>query len=168
MVVTSSISGRRLGARRCLLHDASGKTRRCLAQLLGRSGQLPRCTGQECRICRLQFASQTGVIRAYAPFLHPCVVAVREFDVVIERDGWIFARKGDGYLALYSQQPYRWHTDAASEKTHNEIIADGKHNIWICELGRRADDGDFETFMKRITGARSNSAVKCDYESPTG
>ena len=54
------------------------QTRRCLAQLLGRIGTVAACcTGQECRICRLQFASQTGVIRAYAPFLHPCVVAVR-------------------------------------------------------------------------------------------
>lgn len=31
-----------------------------------------------------------------------------KFDEVLEQNGWIFARKGDGYLALRSQNPYVW------------------------------------------------------------
>ena len=30
------------------------------------------------------------------------------FDAVSERSGWFFARRGDGYLALRSQQPAPW------------------------------------------------------------
>ncbi len=133
------------------------------------SGQLPRAAQVKNVVFVVYNLHRKPAL--YVPTRHffthawlPC----EQFDVVIECDGWIFARKGDGYLALYSQQPYRWHTDAASEKTHNEIIADGKHNIWICELGRRADDGDFETFMTRITGARLEfSGSNVIYESPT-
>jgi hypothetical protein len=33
-----------------------------------------------------------------------------KFDEVVERSGWILARKGEGYLALRSQNPYVWGT----------------------------------------------------------
>ena len=59
-----------------------------------------------------------------------------KFDEVVERDGWVFARKGDGYLALYSRNPYRWQTEDGEDQDR-EIIAEGKTNIWLCELGSR-------------------------------
>jgi hypothetical protein len=89
------------------------------------------------------------------------------FDTVIEREGWIFAVKGDGYLALRSQRPYRWQ-EKAGEDQAREIIAEGDTNIWLCELGRKADDGSFDMFMERICRA----AVRYDgssvtYDSPS-
>jgi hypothetical protein len=74
------------------------------------------------------------------------------FAEVRELGGWILARYGDGYLALRSQRPYRWQ-DAAGEDCGREVIAEGKRNIWICELGRRADDGEFDAFVDRITAS---------------
>ncbi len=88
-----------------------------------------------------------------------------KFDEVIEKDGWIFARKDDGYLALYSQNPYFWNTESEvssrlrdaksgdfalrknAEDVDREIIVPGAQNIWICQLGRKADDGSFEQFI---------------------
>ena len=133
------------------------------------SGQLPRAAQVKNVLFAVYNLHRKPAL--YVPTRHffthawlPC----DEFDEVVERDGWILARKGDGYLALYSQRPYRWQTDATSEQSRNEIIADGKRNIWICELGRRADDGDFEAFMTRITGARLEfSGTNVIYESPT-
>lgn len=89
-----------------------------------------------------------------------------KFDQVVEKDGWIFARKGDGYLALWSKQDYHWQKQG--EEKDIEVIAPGKENIWLCELGRKAIDGDFEEFMDRI----SNAAIKAKglditYESPS-
>lgn len=72
-----------------------------------------------------------------------------EFDEVIEQDGWLFARKGDGYLALTSRNPYR----RAEDDPQNEIIADGKQNIWVCEMGRRETDGPFGDFVERVCSA---------------
>ena len=94
-----------------------------------------------------------------------------KFDQVIEKEGWIFARKGDGYLALRSMQPYRWET-APGEDQQCEIIADGRppeaSHIWVCELGRRAADGDFASFSEKIIAARlEREALSVCYQSPS-
>lgn len=92
-----------------------------------------------------------------------------QFDEVVEKAGWIFARKGDGYLALRSQRPYFWNAgDEASaaaarragvslrgdpEDVGREVVAPGADNVWICQVGRRAEDGPFADFIARIVAA---------------
>ncbi len=97
-----------------------------------------------------------------------------KFDEVVERNGWIFARKGAGYLALRSRNPYFWRGNGTQnekkpsgknisacdallyprpEDEGREILADGARNIWVCQLGREADDGPFSTFMDKIAAA---------------
>ena len=89
------------------------------------------------------------------------------FDELIEQDGWILARRGDGYLALRSQQPYRWQTEPGEDQGR-EVLAPGKQNIWICELGRRAVDGEFNRFVGRIVGAELFfGRLHVRYESPS-
>lgn len=89
------------------------------------------------------------------------------FDEVIERDGWVFARKGQGYLALRSQQPYHWQ-DAPGEDQNREMIADGKTNIWICELGSQAENGNFEDFIEQICAAPLHFGnLQVTYQSPS-
>jgi len=71
------------------------------------------------------------------------------FDEVIEQDGWIFGHVDDGYLALYSDQPYQWiieGTDAGQE-----IVAPGYKNVWICQLGRESVDGSFADFVEAVS-----------------
>ncbi|MCS7282355.1 MAG: hypothetical protein NZ769_03200, partial [Anaerolineae bacterium] len=85
------------------------------------------------------------------------------FDEVVEADGWIFARKGEGYLALRSQHPYFWNEGRpvdgpiairlAEEDRGREVVVPGRHNIWICQLGRRAEDGDFAAFVRALRAA---------------
>lgn len=90
-----------------------------------------------------------------------------QFDEVIEREQWIFARKHQGYLALRSQQPYRWQTQVG-EDCQREIIAAGAENIWICEMGRAAVDGSFENFITRILGASLTfERLRVRYQSPS-
>lgn len=89
------------------------------------------------------------------------------FDEVLEREGWIFARKGRGYLALRSQQPYRWQTDPGPDQDR-EVIAEGKQNVWICEMGRQATDGSFAAFVERICAAKlAFEGLNVVYHSPT-
>ncbi len=105
-------------------------------------------------------------VRGRLAFTHAWLPRDR-FDAVVEREGWIFAAKGDGYLALRSQRPTRWQ-ESAGEDRSREIIAEGDANIWICELGRRAVDGGFDAFMARICAAavryRGSSVT---YDSPS-
>lgn len=89
------------------------------------------------------------------------------FDEVVERDGWVLARKGEGYLALRSQRPYRW-SEERWRGLPCEVVAEGKENIWVCELGRRACDGDFATFCQRIVAAPlSFGRLRVRYRSPS-
>jgi hypothetical protein len=74
------------------------------------------------------------------------------FDEVREEGGWIFARAGDGYLALRSQRPVAWRSEREGEPAR-ELVAEGRRNVWICELGRRARDGSFPDFARRIAAA---------------
>jgi len=90
-----------------------------------------------------------------------------QFDEVVERDGWIFARLGEGYLALRSQHPYHWQTEPGKDQ-NGEVIVPGQQNVWLCELGRKEVDGDFADFMARILAAPlSFGRLKVSYHSPT-
>jgi hypothetical protein len=87
------------------------------------------------------------------------------FDEVIEQDGWVFGRAGDGYVALYSAQPYQWVTEGPD--ADQEIAAPGYKNVWICQLGRLSVDGTFEDFIGAITGAQlSVDGLQVEFDSP--
>lgn len=95
-----------------------------------------------------------------------------KFDQVVEQHGWIFARKGNGYLALRSMQPYAWNTGTRGyshnpEDVGREIVAGGVRNIWICQLGRKPDDGEFSHFVETISGAEVIfKGLNVEYHSP--
>jgi hypothetical protein len=83
------------------------------------------------------------------------------FDAVVEQDDWVFARKGAGYLALRSMQPTTWQEDG------RVLLAAGRRNIWICQLGWAGEDGDFEHFMRAISRAELRfRGLQVMYDSP--
>ena len=76
------------------------------------------------------------------------------------------------------ERPFYWNTTNQHRSTEalrnnpedvgREIIAPGKSNIWICELGRRATDGDFAAFVARIcTAVLQFDGLHVTYESPS-
>jgi hypothetical protein len=100
-----------------------------------------------------------------------------EFDEVIERYGWVFACKDNGYLALRSQNPYFWNTKELNNKNFvirqneedfdREIIVPGKQNIWLCQLGRKDEDGALEDFIDAIRSSELTfSGLNVEYRSP--
>jgi hypothetical protein len=110
-----------------------------------------------------------------------------KFDEVVESRGWIFARKGEGYLALRSRNPYFWNGEKSlqnrdeikkkfgfqgswrenPEDLGREIIAPGKRNIWICQMGRKAEDGGFAGFVDKISAAQVIfKGQEVEYQSP--
>jgi hypothetical protein len=68
------------------------------------------------------------------------------FDEVEARGHWTFGRKGDGYVALYSQTPAR----AVGE---DELRADAPSNVWLCEMGDAARWGSFAAFVDAVSAA---------------
>jgi hypothetical protein len=89
------------------------------------------------------------------------------FDELRERQGWVFARRGDGYLALRSQRPAHWQAEPGPDQGR-EWLAPGADNVWLCELGSRARDGSFARFTERVAGARvAYGRRSVVYDSPS-
>ena len=93
------------------------------------------------------------------------------FDVVQEvpagknGGGWIFGQRGDGYVALYSDQPYQW--TGTGPDAGQEIIALGYQNVFICQMGRKAVDGSFDDFVRVVTEADLTVIrLKVMYDAP--
>lgn len=73
------------------------------------------------------------------------------YDEVVEKNGWIFGRKGQGYIALRSQLPAQWSANCVLKG--EGLIAEGRKNIWICQLGRTRVDGAFPEWTEKIAAA---------------
>jgi len=106
-----------------------------------------------------------------------------EFDAVIEKFGWVFGRKGNGYIAMRSLQPAGWgEIDPALFRTlysedweaeyrrakPYEYLAQGHQNVWAFELGSLAENGSFDAFITGFTDAKLHgSSLHGTYESPS-
>ncbi len=106
-----------------------------------------------------------------------------EMDEVIEKDGFLFGRKDDGYIAVTSLQPAYWEPkDPAlfralypdewerrfDEAEDYEYIAQGHANVWAVEMGSRAENGSFEAFVNSFENASlSGDSHDCVYMSPS-
>ncbi|TAL34747.1 MAG: hypothetical protein EPN93_11475 [Spirochaetes bacterium] len=87
------------------------------------------------------------------------------FDEYETRGRWTFARSGTGFIALYSRNDFFW--QKIGIYADKEIIAPGKNNVWICEMGS-GDAGEFGDFMNGVAGSAitvTGSAVQ--YDSPS-
>ena len=95
----------------------------------------------------------------YLPYTHAYFPTER-FDEIVQRDGWTFGRKGDGYVALWSWRPTEWRThDPAVTFTNGltqafDLVAPGgAHNVWISEVGDADRWGSFEAFVAAVAAA---------------
>lgn len=78
---------------------------------------------------------------------------------------WLFGRVGDGYVALYSRNGYRWQSEGPD--AGREVIAPGRANVWILEIGSRTVDGGFDEFIRsRTTAQLSHRGLGVDYRHP--
>lgn len=131
------------------------------------SGLLPRVAQVKNVVIAIYRLRQKPAL--YVPIRHFYTHAwlpKREFDEVVEHKNWVFARKGKSYLALYSHVPTDWQTQG--EDRDAELIAEGKDNIWICELGSEAAVGSFADFQNRILAAPLKvHHLEVEYVSPS-
>jgi hypothetical protein len=96
-------------------------------------------------------------IHAYTHAWFPC----DKFDEVVEKNSWYFARKGNGFLALHSSQPTQW-------MDNNEILADGRKNAWVIELGALVEYDSFQDFINQISQSEIRfKNLTVAYHSPT-
>ncbi len=87
------------------------------------------------------------------------------FDEIKESGNWVFGRRNDSYLALYSYKDAWWESNI-------ELRVEGKKNVWITELGGKNESGSFSDFINNIKNARLNVnqdalGYSIQYESPS-
>jgi hypothetical protein len=88
---------------------------------------------------------------------------------VTSKGTWIFGRKGNGYVALYSNEGYD--SDGPIDFTSTGSWT----NVYVCQVGNAAEFGDFNNFKNQCTSARIYihyphvgdwSPVYCGYDIP--
>jgi len=116
---------------------------------------------------------KNAAIIIYAPQFAPKPLGIKSFDYrqethayfptasfdEYEQSGsWIFGRKGDSYVALYSLKPTSWRLNQPEVykndgKPFDLVAGGGAENVWIVELGSRSENGSFEIFKSAIKAA---------------
>jgi hypothetical protein len=96
---------------------------------------------------------------AYEPYTH-AFVPTEHFDQTLRDGHWTFARRRDGYVALWSWRAPEWRRhDSATTYTGGlvdafDLVAEGgADNVWIVELGDADRSGSFDTFCASIAAA---------------
>ncbi len=91
---------------------------------------------------------------------------VNEFDEVHIAGSWIFGRKEEGYVALYSRNAAELKADDRGIVC--DFLAKGRRNIWICETGSKSQWGSFSRFIEAVSSASVTSeALNITYDSPS-
>ena len=90
-----------------------------------------------------------------------CHFNKRKFDEVVQKNGWTFGRKKDGYVAIWSSVPHSFREEGLY--ADRELIADGNETVWLAECGSKSEDGSFEEFINKILKAE----IKVEGETVT-
>ncbi len=69
-----------------------------------------------------------------------------QFTNVIQKNSWTFGQVNESYIGLYSYKPTTWRTDY-------ELLAKGKKNVWVVEMGSQDEFGSFDSFTSQISDA---------------
>lgn len=82
------------------------------------------------------------------------------FDEVRQVGNWTLGAKHGGYVALWSWRTPTWRVYDPDVYATNDMVEPfdllaegGPDNVWICEVGREADDGSFDDFVAAVTAA---------------
>ena len=115
----------------------------------------------------ISYLEYENITHAFFPTEH--------FDEVVEQDGWVIGRKGDGYVALWSWRPATWRTYGPGEYTLGltgpfDLVAEGgPDNVWITEVGGAADwAGSPDPFAAFVSAVTAESPVVTPLPGPGG
>ncbi|MBR0218259.1 MAG: hypothetical protein IJQ33_03570 [Clostridia bacterium] len=124
------------------------------------------------------------ILPDFVDYLHSHLYFPRhEMDEVIEKNGFLFGRRGNGYIAVKSLLYAYWepkdpalfralYPDDWESRFENavdyEYMAQGHANVWAVEMGSQAENGSFEAFVEGFCqAALTGDSHDCTYLSPT-
>jgi hypothetical protein len=74
------------------------------------------------------------------------------FEEVVEREGWLFGRAGEAYVAVAATRPYEAVT--RGEWGGRELLCREPEVTWLLEAGNAEECGPFAEFVERVSAAR--------------
>jgi hypothetical protein len=102
----------------------------------------------------------------YLDFTHAYFPQER-FDQVVQAGGWTFAKRGDGYVALWSWRPTHWRTYTdPGIYTHGltepfDLVASGgPDDTWITQVGDASRFGSFDAFRAAVLAHAPQVSVR--------
>jgi hypothetical protein len=99
-------------------------------------------------------------------FTH-CYFPSAGFDETLEKGKWLFGRKNNAYIALYSLKPYKRVREGTFKD--RELLCMDKNNIWLIEMGNKEKWGSFERFVEvTVKAPLKEEGEGLLYESPAG
>ena len=81
-----------------------------------------------------------GFTHAYFP-----VNSMDEYQI---DDRWAFGKVGDGYIALTAANGLDF--QKRGDNAYRDLRSPGTPNTWLCQMGRRVQDGSFSEFMDKV------------------
>ncbi len=106
--------------------------------------------------------------RLASPFawMTHCFFEQARFDEVRFADKWAFARVGQGYVGIYSQNGFE--VGDFGQYAGRELVCRARENTWLVECGREVDWGSFDGFVAALSSAKIESQKsEIRYVSPT-
>jgi len=118
------------------------------------SGSLPRVAQYRNILCALyDIDTRPGLYHTNRLVFTHAWLPEDQFDEVRLHKHWTFARRGNAYLALACDRDVIFTRDDGKSGPRNELIAKGRKTAWLCRLGRKADEGSFDSFVDAILKA---------------
>ena len=77
-----------------------------------------------------------------------CYFEPDRFNETREQGNWIFARKRDGYVGIWSENGSE--VGSRGQYAGRERICRHRENAWVVEAGRKEDWGSFQDFVRAI------------------
>ena len=89
------------------------------------------------------------------------------FDAHQIKGGWVFGCKGDGYIALTASNGLK--LTQQGQNAFRELRSYGQQTVWLCQMGRKSEDGSFKAFRDKVLKANLNiDGLSVDYTSLRG
>jgi hypothetical protein len=99
------------------------------------------------------------------------------FDEFVESGSWIFGRKNNAYVGLFSLLPAKWmdpdneflskiYIENPSSQPY-DYLAEGLQNVWVCQLGSASEYKGFPQFVDAVSKSQiGGDILSFRYNSP--
>lgn len=121
--------------------------------------RIPKTVARKNLLCHIyHITEKIGYTHCYFP--------QKQFDEVTEKNGWMFGKKGNAYIAVTCTSGFTVTKGGIYDR--RELFSASKSGVWILEAGSAKENGSFSEFIDSIANAALHAdGAEAVYESPS-